>query len=199
VVGASCQVTADCGRDLACAIPSGATTGTCAAFVALNGACLTGVNPCAPGLSCVGDNPTASPAVNGTCLVAGSTVGAACDRSRATAAACDGNLGLTCIPTAKGSQVGTCQAMSLVAAGATCGSIGANPITGYAVCENGGLCVKAAPTDATGTCVAPVGDGEACNSDPTIGPPCLDPAKCVPTADGGTAGTCTLSNAANCH
>jgi hypothetical protein len=104
-----------------------------------------------------------------------------------------------CIPTAMGSQIGTCQAIKLVAAGAVCGTIGAMPITGVAVCANGGLCKKAAPTDPTGTCVLPAADGAACDNDAANGPPCLAPAKCViPSGSSATAGTCTMPNASTC-
>ena len=115
--GATCQVQADCGRDLACATPAGATSGTCAAWVASTGGCLTGVSPCQAGLACVGDDVTAM--TMGTCQAQGITVGAACDGSRKTAPNCDNNLGLTCIPAAKGSAVGwdplesTCRHASL--------------------------------------------------------------------------------------
>src|SRR5580704_5337322 len=73
-VGPACVVDGDCGRDLACAIPSGATTGTCAAWVPQGESCLTGVNPCQPESACVGDNPTSS--THGTCMPTVTTVGA---------------------------------------------------------------------------------------------------------------------------
>jgi hypothetical protein len=200
VAGATCQVQADCGRDLACAVPANATSGKCAAWGASGGACLTGVAPCGYGLACVGDD--VSTMAMGTCQASGETVGAACDGKRATAANCNGALGLTCIPTAKGSAVGTCQKIQLVTAGTACGNIGAAPITGVADCTGGGLCAKPltdAGTPATmGVCVAPADDGAACDSDPTKGPPCLSPAKCVPSAAGGTAGTCTVPDATKC-
>ena len=199
-VGDACQVQADCGRDLACATPAatgdgGAPGGKCAAWVAASGSCLTGYSPCQSGYSCVGDDEATM--AHGTCQAAGSTVGAACDGSRKTMAGCDAEMGLACIPTAKGSAVGTCQNISLVGAGATCGDIGAAPITGVAACEASGLCKKAAPTDTSGTCVAAAADNAACDNDPSKGPPCLAPAKCVVTGN-GTAGTCTVPNAATC-
>lgn len=194
VAGATCQVTGDCGRDLNCAIPTGMTTGTCAAYGAASAMCLTGTAPCAPGLACVGDDETTG--AMGTCQAQGTTVGATCDPSRKTSANCEGDLGLICIPTAAGSMMGTCQAITFTMTG-TCGDVGASPITGYVDCQAGGLCVKASSTATTGTCSPPAADGAACDS--ALGPPCLSPAKCVPTADGGTAGTCTLPNANNCH
>ena len=195
-VGATCQVQADCGRDLACATAANATSGTCAAFVGSGGACLTGVSPCGNSLGCVGEDPATS--TMGTCQTNGTTVGAACDASRKTMAACNTSMGLVCIPSGAGTSIGTCQNIVLVGNGATCGSIG-TPETSFAACSASGLCQKAAPTDKTGTCVAPAMDGMPCNNDPSIGPPCLTPAKCVvPAGSSGTAGTCTFPNAATC-
>jgi hypothetical protein len=196
IAGAACQVDADCGRDLACATPGSASTGTCAAYVGSGGTCLTGAQPCAPGLACVGDAPATS--TTGTCQASGATVGAACDGTRKTLPSCSAELGLVCIPTAKGSAVGTCMAIDLVGPGSACGDVGAMPITGFADCIAGGACIKGSAAATTGTCMAPATDGAACNSDATIGPPCLAPAKCVPTTAGGTAGTCTLPNATTC-
>lgn len=194
--GATCQVAADCGRDLACVTPGSATTGTCVAYAALGAACLASSQPCGSGLSCVGEN--AGTGVMGTCQSSATTVGASCDGSRKTMASCDAELGLACIPTAKGSAVGTCQNIMLAAAGAPCGEIGAMPITGFAACAAGGQCVRPA-TSTTGTCMAPAADGAACDNDPTIGPGCLTGAKCVvPAGSSGTAGTCMTPNAASC-
>ncbi len=200
--GAACQMQADCGRDLACATPTvavgdaGIPAPKCAAFVASAGTCLTGYQPCQAGLSCVGDDEATMK--TGTCQTSGATVGAACDGTRKTAPGCFADMGLVCIPTAKGSAVGTCQNIQIVSASATCGAIGSAPITGFAVCGAGGLCKKAAPTDVNGTCVAAAADGAACDSDPTKGPPCLAPAKCV-SSGSGTAGTCTPPNASSCN
>ena len=195
-VGAACQAQAECGRDLACAKSVAAPSGKCAAWVASGGACLTSVSPCQAGLSCVGDDVAAM--TMGTCKAAGATVGAPCDRSRKTIASCDANLGLVCIPAVAGSGVGTCQAIQLVGAGKPCGDIGSMPPTGFAACQAGGLCVKAAPTDPTGTCKAPAADGAACDTDASKGPPCLTGSRCVPTAPPGTAGTCKLPDAHKC-
>jgi len=195
--GAACQINPDCGRDLDCVKPSGSnamTMGTCAAYVAPAGACLTGTSPCPTGYACVGDD--ASTSTMGTCQASGQTVGAACDGSRKTAANCEGDLGLACIPTAKGSSVGTCQTISLASGGTPCGDIGSAPITGYASCQQG-FCQMATPTATTGMCVQQSGDNGPCSTDPTT-PPCEAPAKCVPSAAGSMTGTCTLPNAATC-
>ncbi len=196
VVGAPCDYTGDCGRNMTCVIPSGAASGTCAAFVTTGGSCLTGSMPCQAGLACVGDNVTQG--TTGTCQPQANTAGADCDRSRRTAPNCDFEYGLTCVPSAASSGVGTCQPMTLVAVGQTCGVFGTAPVTGEAVCNAGGLCAKANATDATGTCVAAALDGKACNSDATVGPPCLPPAKCVPSSAGVTSGTCVVPDATKC-
>lgn len=195
VAGATCQVAAECGRDSACAKAATATAGTCAAYVAAGGACLTDVNPCEAGLSCVGDDTTTM--AKGTCQTSGASVGAACDSTRKTAPACNADRGLACIPAAKGSGVGTCQAILLVAVDAPCGDIGSAPITGVADCQAGGLCVEA-PAATTGTCVNPAADGAPCDNDTSVGPPCLAPAKCVPTSATVTSGICTVPDATKC-
>jgi hypothetical protein len=194
--GATCATTAECGHDLACAIPTLATTGVCAPYGALNAMCLTGVAPCASGLSCVGDVEATK--TMGTCQASGAAPNAACDGSRKTMPGCNNDLGLFCIPTAKGSAVGTCQSASLAPAMMPCGDVGAAPITGIIECDSGGTCKKAAATDTMGTCQAPAADGANCDSDPLVGPPCLAPAKCVVEGDGGTAGICTVPNATKC-
>jgi hypothetical protein len=200
IVGASCQVEADCGRDLACATPTlaqgdaGIPAPKCAAWVAASGSCLSGYQPCQSGLSCVGDDEATM--TMGTCQASGAAVSAACDGSRKTMPACNADMGLVCIPTAKGSAVGTCQNISLASATQPCGDIGSDPITGFAVCQTG-LCAKVSPTATTGTCVADAMDNAACNTDPTMGPSCLAPSKCVVTGT-GTTGTCMFPNAVTC-
>jgi hypothetical protein len=192
-IDTACTYNGDCGRDMACAIPTGQTTGTCAIYVGSGGACLPGTSPCQSGYDCVGSVEATSTA--GTCQAQGSALGAACDRSSKTAANCDYNLGLTCIPAASGSGVGICKALTLAPAGQACGVVSAGTpavVQSQAVCEAGGECINA-------LCVAYATDGQACDSDATIGPPCESPARCVPTAAGGTAGTCTYPNASACQ
>ncbi len=201
VAGAACATEVDCGRDLACATPTvavgdaGIPAPQCAAWVTSGNSCLTGYHPCQSGLSCVGDDEATM--TTGTCAASGATVGAPCDGSRKTMAGCANDFGFVCIPTAKGSAVGTCQKISLVGASVACGDIGSMPITGFADCSDSGLCKKASATATSGTCVAAAADGASCDSDPLVGPPCQSPAKCVPTGT-GTAGTCTVPNASTC-
>jgi hypothetical protein len=197
--GAACLAQGDCGRNLACVKPAGSTDltmGTCAAWVASGGMCLTGTAPCAAGLSCVGEDVVAK--TMGTCQASATMAGAACDGTHKSMPGCNNQSGLVCIPTMKGSPIGTCKAVMLVGPNTACGDIGAMPITGVADCQGGGLCKRAAVTDTTGMCVAPAPDGMPCDADPTIGPPCLTPAKCVPTTVGSTAGTCTLPDSTKC-
>src|SRR6185437_10842557 len=103
--GATCTVNTDCGRDLACATPTGSASGVCAAWVPQGGACLTGVEPCAPQLACMGDDTTAG--TLGTCVPTVATLGGGCDSSRKDAPPCDGELGLACIPDRAGTTIGT--------------------------------------------------------------------------------------------
>jgi len=182
--GAPCVVEGDCGKDLACAIPTGETTGTCALWVHVGGACKTNVAPCELELSCVGDTGTAM----GTCMPSVTTIGASCDGSRAIIPTCDGQIGLVCI--ALVSNTFTCQLIQFAAPGETCGNI-SSPRS-FVDCSGGGICVKASSTDKTGTCVGPAADGDACSNDPSIGPPCLQPAKCVD-------GVCTMADPRMCN
>ena len=199
--GAACQVNADCGRNLDCVKPAGASTmtmGVCTAWAASGAACLTNKTPCAAGLACVGDDTTTG--ATGTCQAAGSTVGAACDASRKTAPNCNADLGLVCIPAMKGSEVGTCKAITLAMQGAMCGYTGSAPVTGYVDCQEG-LCQR--PTNdagveaLAGACVALVSDTGACSL-AAGSPGCITPAKCVPSSAGAMTGTCTVPNAASC-
>jgi hypothetical protein len=76
--------------------------------------------------------------------------------------------------------------------------MGAMPITGFAACVGGAVCIKAAANDTTGKCMAAAADGAACDTDVTKGPPCNAGSKCVPGAPMATAGTCTPIDASKC-
>jgi hypothetical protein len=175
-VGASCAASG-CGQTLVC----DGNDHLCAMPVAANGACNPTL-PCDHGLACVGDTKT----TNGTCKPVLTTVGAACDQTRKTRANCSGDDGLTC-----NTNTNKCVAQPLVAAGAPCG-----PISGVQTdCSAGASCVI--PSNKTiGTCVAPAIDGAAC--DTKAGPDCLTPARCIPAAPPGTAGTCQLPGSKSC-
>jgi hypothetical protein len=179
-LGHTCRVDADCGRGRACVKASGAATGVCADWVALSQPCDT-KRPCAPGLSCVGANdPTP-----GTCMNAGSSTFTACDATAATKPGCDPLLGLVCVS-------GMCKKVTENAAGQTCGLVSAS----FYSCKAGAACIKSSPMNATGICTAAAEDGKAC--DEVNGPPCLAPAKCIPTGT-GSAGVCTLPDPSACH
>jgi len=76
------------------------------------------------------------------------------------------------------------------AIGAACGLVG----TTNSFCTGGAICVVATGMT-SGTCVAPVAEGAAC--DTVVGPFCEVPAKCV-TNGSGTAGTCGLEGTTTC-
>jgi hypothetical protein len=190
-IGDPCRANFECGHALICVIPSGMTSGTCTARVPVDGPCLTGVAPCGSGLSCVGENTSTGDM--GTCEPAG-VENDMCDVLKQDLPACDNSRGLSCLPAGMGR---TCQPMTLVGPGEMCGPMGVM-FTSFQQCTAGALCRKDHLTDKNGICVAPAGDGEPCDSDATIGPPCLDPARCVPTGD-GTAGICTVPDPRMCN
>lgn len=175
--GDSCETTS-CGRGLECGKNS-AGASVCFAPLAAGGACDKD-HHCGPELACVGATKSAA----GTCQAKGATAGAACDATDKTAADCVLTRGLFCDST------GHCKAATITKAGEACGTTGTDTI---AACGAAGLCVKTAATDKAGVCKAAAVDGAACDGDPTKGPDCLLPAKCVPTTSGGTAGVCTLA------
>lgn len=176
-VGDSCAVTGNCGRDLVCT----RDTSVCVVPVGLNGACGRGA-PCEPTLGCVG----ATTLRMGTCQARASTVGAACDPLERTAPSCESALGLYCDATS-----GTCKDVGFATTGQTCGATA----TGEVVCTGGASCQRPSGSR-TGTCVAPAADGAPC--DPTNGPDCLSPARCITTSS-GASGTCKLPDATACH
>jgi len=159
------------------------STMTCQVAVAAGGACSADL-PCVNGYACVG--AVASTNTMGTCDVQPTTVGAACDPKRQTAADCDTDSGVVC-----DTATDQCVAQPAVAAGMTCGDVNGVQTR----CAGAGMCVKP-PSSTQGTCVAPAADGAACDS--AAGPGCLTPAKCVPTSSGGTAGTCVLPSDPTC-
>ncbi len=180
-VGASCDVFANCGPALKC----DATTMQCATPVALGGDCDAG-RTCDSEMSCVGADATKSLA--GKCQTSGAVVAAACEGAKLTLPACDSSLGLVC-------EQKACVAWTLVGDGEPCGTTATGV---YSQCKSGGVCIKAVSTDKTGLCKVAVADGAACDSDPTKGPPCLSPARCVAASATTTAGICTVPDAAVC-
>ncbi len=193
--GASCQSTSQCGYNMACEKPDGATTavvGVCAVYASTGAACLPGTTPCAATLSCVG--AVVSTKTTGTCQAAGATVGAACDSSAATLPSCDANLGLFCMHSADaGAGIGTCQTKTLVQSGMSCGTT-----TG-----DGGIqdSVCAISTCVTGSCQPDVDNGTVCSLDTPDASalPCAPETRCVPGSQGSMTGTCTALDTLMCN
>lgn len=176
--GSSCDGGLACGPGLLCL----ADTGACAVAVADGGACASR-DACGPSEACV-----ATPTGSAYCEPRGG-IGTACDPTDQTAPNCFNAGGAYCSRTARDAG-GTCVAISVQQPGEPCGATLAQD----QLCGNGGLCVRGA--DGGGSCVGFVSDGQSCDS--VAGPPCLQPAKCVPVLDGGTAGTCMLPGMATC-
>ncbi len=170
VVGAPCAGVGDCDKNQVCP----AALGQCESPVPLNGACGK-TAPCGSGLSCQGATAMMN---NGQCKVAGATVGATCDAKHVTAPGCDNTKGLYC------TTQGQCAQIAHAATGQPCGDVNGAVVD----CSGGGQCVIPGAA-VQGTCVAPAADGAPC--DTAAGPPCLLPARCVPTSN-GTSGTCTV-------
>jgi hypothetical protein len=175
VAGSSCAAQG-CGPTMVCV----ASTMQCAVPLDVGGAC-SRTAPCRDGLACVGATMTAP----GTCTARATTVGALCDPQHRTGTDCNGAAGVTCDTTTR-----MCVMQPYVAAPMTCGLIaGVDTLcTAAASCE-----IPIGQT--TGTCVAPAGDGAAC--DITNGPDCLFPARCVTDGVSNT-GTCQLPGATTC-
>jgi hypothetical protein len=173
VAGASCAANG-CGQSLVCNSKL-----VCTAPAPLNGTC-NATTPCDGGMACVGTGGT------GSCKALLTTLGASCDSTHKTLPPCNGDFGLTCSEATE-----KCVAQPIVSAGSACGIV-SNVDT---ACGSGASCVI--PTSQTkGTCVAPAGDGSAC--DTKAGPNCLFPARCIPTAPPATAGTCQFPGSISC-
>ncbi len=164
-----------CDRGLECV----AATQLCQPPGAASAPCDDTGTPCAAGLSCVGATATRA----GSCQTAGASVGASCDPTGKTAPRCAAIDGLRCAAITR-----QCASVALVAAGEPCGDLGHGK---FADCAAGGTC-RIATGSLQGTCVAAAADGAAC--DPTSGPDCAAPARCV----GATSTTCQLPSASAC-
>lgn len=173
--GASCA-TQKCGPGLSCHKSSDDPTGKTRVCVKLGlvGDACSDVQPCVSNLSCT----------DGKCGAPAAKEGDACSFAGKGAPQCDLTAGLLCLPTTS-----KCATVKLAAAGMACGF---DTTAGtFTACTNAGTCRKTKPSDATGTCVAAVATGQACNDDDTVGPKCLAPGKCV-------SGTCVLPDPATC-
>jgi hypothetical protein len=188
---ALCDKDTPCGVDLSCVGATTNTQGTCQTGVASGAPCTSAGPHCDPTLNlvCVGTTCAAEPVVAG---------GQPCG---------DLNGGLT-----RCAASGVC----VVPPSATPAYEPAIPVppfdggfffdSGTGSSDSGSPPIDAG-TDAGGAgdggttaksvCVAAAPDGQPC--DITAGPPCLLPAKCVLTSDGGTAGTCRFPDSTTCH
>lgn len=175
VVGTSCA-TSSCGSGLICA-PGNKL---CVMPGVANAQC-NQTAPCGNGFTCVGTTNNTP----GRCQPEITALDGQCDVRHNQRADCSTDDGLAC-----SGNTNRCVALGLAQAGGKCDFVN-NVKT---VCTGGAACIEA--NGATvGTCVAPAGDGSAC--DTSKGPDCLTPARCVPTS--GTAGTCELPGLLVCQ
>ena len=140
-------------------------------------------HPCSVGLSCV----TPSGASEGTCQLAGETLGTTCDPKHQSAPGCDSTAGLYCDATTN-----TCLAVTYADAPDQCGNVGGVSV----VCTNASTCFGASG-QTPGTCAADASDGKPC--DTAAGPSCVPPARCVTGGPTMTSGTCRLPDPTMCN
>jgi hypothetical protein len=214
--GAQCAFQAQCQSGF-CAIVPGAACGACAAAPQPGDPCaqLTSCGPtlqcntvsatcltvaqamaecapdqsCAIGNECIGDNLMTG--ASGTCEPAGESVGAPCHSTPDDAGAateCDFYAGLTC-----DNQSQKCAPVQFVGAGQPCNYVESQSQSIY--CGSGGKCLSATP-GAQGTCAGASPLGGAC--DLVMGPECVSPSRCIVGAEGGTSGTCQVTDATAC-
>ena len=160
----TCQAVAKvgdaCGAGTVCA-DAACRAGTCVAFAAKGESCAS--TPCAVGLVCVAGAMTCQDPP---------TAGSTCDPSGTSQ--CYEADGLHCSSTTE-----QCTAATFAEAGESCGVTSDAAI----VCSGNGVCA------ASGTCMAPVQAGQAC--DFAAGPSCVPPAACV-------SSQCQILKAASC-
>ncbi|MEO7331433.1 MAG: hypothetical protein ABI193_22850 [Minicystis sp.] len=174
-VGDSCSATGDCGN-LVC----GKSSNLCESYGTAGVSCDKD-HPCHSSFTCVGSGG----GVKGTCQLSPTHVGDACEDASTLAPDCNHDLGLRC-----DNVTSHCVVYTYAAAGGSCGKIN----NGKTLCTGGAECEIPKGMSA-GICSAPAADGAAC--DTKAGPPCLRPAKCV-TGGSGSAGICTIQDAASC-
>jgi hypothetical protein len=168
--------TDNCAAGMSCI----ASTQLCQPFGATGDACDAG-HSCGADLSCVTSGGT------GSCTPTADTAGATCDATHP----CDGTKGLHC---ESHSGTKTCTPNQYVGDGMSCGTVGAS----FVGCGSGGSCYTSTGVTVsgeTGTCKAAAADGAAC--DVVVGPPCLNPARCIVTA-GQTQGICVVADPRTC-
>ncbi len=179
-VGDSCASTGSCGAVLAC---DGATN-TCVTPPKTGDSC-DKTHPCLHNLSCVGATKSSS----GTCQLQPTVAGANCDAKRKTLPDCDHGVGLYC-----NASPGRCVQVGFAAAsGASCGTLTDGSVV---ACAAGASCIVPAG-QSQGTCMKDAADDGVC--DTVIGPSCARPAHCVVTTQGGTSGKCRLLDGSFCQ
>lgn len=193
-VGAACASGGQCGRGQICTNfkdPNGAKT--CQTASAANGPCFSN-SDCAYGTQCAGAN--AAKMTPGACVAVGATAGTMCNRK--SGPLCDTSAALYC-SFAPAMDNGMCIPFLYATAGQPCGYTAGQGMSGstYTVCASGSECILAVGMSA-GTCAAPATVGQPCDTDPTKGPPCAQPARCVWSSAGGTAGTCKPADSSVC-
>jgi len=212
-MGAPCAFNGQCGSAF-CVRDKSSICGACAPTPSIGDACVDGI--CAHGQTCVGsprtcqalvavgqpcEGQTCSAGLNcvaadstinmgaGTCMMAGSTAGAACG---ANSAGCAGVLGLAC---SGPSGAKTCMMITFGDDGAACGPSTADAVRSQ--CKAGGCYTDTGPAaePQTGTCKVDVDPGAAC--DTMLGPACKPPGRCVVDVN-STAGTCMTPDPTAC-
>jgi len=158
--GAACERQEDCDYELTCVDKK------CVAYAKAGTAC-SPTQPCHPTLSCSG----------GVCAIP-LAAGAACT-FKVGENPCDALNGQYCHP-----RNSVCTAIGTAPAGGQC-ELSLEKVTS---CTGGSEC-KIPQGSTTGPCVAPAGDGAACNDE--SGPKCVGPARC-------TNGVCTITDPATC-
>jgi hypothetical protein len=176
--GDSCAQLTTCGMGMSCLTFSS----TCASPAQPMAACAP-TQACTVGNECIGANYTTG--ASGTCQLAVEMLGAACSSSTNT---CDFYAGLTC-----DTQTKQCVAAQLVGAGQACNFVTSANQSVY--CGGGGKCISASP-GVQGTCSGASNLGGPC--DLTVGPECISPSRCIVGSDGGTSGTCQVTDATTC-
>jgi hypothetical protein len=141
----------------------------CIQYAQAGEACSTS-SPCQSGDSCV----------SGKCVAGQTSAGLACGGM--TGQGCSSLIGLDC-----NNQTQACEPYIIVGPGNACGAnlFGQQ----YVHCGGAAQCVN-------GVCVAIAGLGQAC--DLLAGPSCESPSRCIVSSDGGTAGSCVITDATSC-
>jgi len=195
--------------------------GTCRARIALGGncfgaarACVTGTvcawevcvtparideacssaKPCGLGLACLAKSDLVADTTCRKFAMEGETCGA-----DGVAPPCDNRFSVYCNYGPGGATFprGKCTLLKLADAGGTCGTLadGTQIACKSAVCRRD---LSGGQSSPTGTCIARVKLGEACNTQSQTGPLCGPGLICVLTTAGGTTGTCGARDFAMC-